>query len=137
MSSPLLGLDIGLKRTGAALSPNGLDVQPLQTIAWELPHIHGLLASVSQLISSHGVATLVIGVPLSADGGETSQSERSSRVTTQLEQALATAFPHLSIVRVNEFASTQDGKVLYPHLDRDAAAACTILTSYLESIHHE
>lgn len=137
MSSPLLGLDIGLKRTGVALSPNGQDVQPLETISWELPHIHGLSSKVGELIRNHEVATLVIGVPLSQDGSETSQSQRSSRITFRLIQELQSHFPNLSIVRVNEFASTQDGRAAYPHLDRDAAAACSILTSYLETTSHE
>ncbi|CAN5192721.1 hypothetical protein BH11PAT4_BH11PAT4_5740 [soil metagenome] len=135
MSSPLLGLDIGLKRTGVALSPNGLDVQPLQTITWEPPHAHGLIQRVTQLVNEHEVATLVIGVPLSEDDSETSQSERASRVQSLLVRELAASHPHLSVAFANEFASTQDGRATFPDLDKDAAAACTILRDYLE--HHE
>jgi putative transcription antitermination factor YqgF len=132
MSNPLLGLDIGLKRTGVALSPNGLDVQPLPTISWDPPHAHGLIQRVSELVKEHGITTLVIGVPLSEDASQTSQSERASRVQNLLVRELSTTYPDLNVAFTNEFASTQDGRATFPGLDKDAAAACTILRDYLE-----
>lgn len=134
MSSPLLGLDIGTRRTGVALSPNGVDVQDLATIAWEPPHAHKLIAAISDLVREHQVETVVVGTPLSAEGADTSQSLRHARLQALLSRELTSTFPSLKVVEVNEFSSTIDGKAAFPHLDRDAAAACAILSAYLE--HH-
>lgn len=134
MSSPLLGLDIGTRRTGVALSPNGKDIQALPTVHWEPPHAHKLIAAIGDAIHQHDISTLIIGIPLSATGESTSQSARHEKIQTQLKRELTSLFPTLTIVEVNEFSSTIDGAVAFPHLDRDAAAACTILATYLE--HH-
>jgi putative transcription antitermination factor YqgF len=132
MNSPLLGLDVGTRRIGVALSPNGKDIQPLETITWNPPHTHQLTSLLVGLVKKHEITTVVFGIPLSEDGGTTSQSERNSPILAKIKQALAESGNQPHFAEVSEFNSTQEGRSVFSHLDRDAAAACVILQHYLD-----
>lgn len=132
MSSPLLGLDIGLHRTGVALSESGLIAQPLTTLEWSYPHVHQLAAQLQELVLRHNIRTLIIGVPYSEDNSSNQQSDKTELIIQQLEASLRRSGNHLTIVRLTEFHSSQDAAELFPDSDRDAAAAAVILQDYLE-----
>jgi len=132
MNSPILGLDIGLHRTGVALSESGLIAEPLTTIEWHLPHSHQLIAELLELIRRHGVNTIVIGMPLSEDNTLTNQAKKTEGIVQQLEAGIRKANLHVAVVTLNEFHSTQDAAVYFPDTDKDAAAAALILQDYLE-----
>lgn len=132
MNSPLLALDIGLKRTGVALSESGLIAQPLGVIEWQLPHANNLIKPILDYLREYEVRTLVVGIPFTQDEQLTSQALKTEHIVTQLEEEIQKEKLSVDIVRVNEFSSTQDGLAAYPGTDKDAAAATLLLQDYLE-----
>ena len=133
MLSPLLALDIGFKRTGVALSESGIIAQPLGVIEAKVPHMTNVIDEVLLLIKEYDICTLVIGVPYGAEDEMTDQALRVENIITQIEDRITALQPtSLEIVRVNEYASTQDAAGQYPGAERDAAAAALILQDYID-----
>ncbi len=63
----ILGLDIGKKRTGAAVSDeSGIVATPLQTI--KASGRSALLKAVSSIIEEYDISEIVVGLPLNLDG---------------------------------------------------------------------
>jgi putative Holliday junction resolvase len=72
--SRLLGLDVGTKTIGTALSDTRLVIaSPLETIRRR--RIAGDMAALFALIDRHGVGGLVIGLPLTLAGGNSSRTQ--------------------------------------------------------------
>ena len=72
--SRLLGLDVGAKTIGTALSDTRLVIaSPLETIRRR--RFRDDLAALFALIDRHEVGGLVIGLPLSMDGGDSSRTQ--------------------------------------------------------------
>jgi len=132
MNSPLLGLDIGLKRTGVALSDSGIVAHPLTVIEAKPPHINNVIQEICALLREHEVRTLVVGLPYTSDDATTTQALRVEEIITQLEEGIARLPQPPELVRVNEFHSSVDAKALYPHDPLDSASAAVILQSYLD-----
>jgi putative Holliday junction resolvase len=131
MNSPYLGLDLGFKRTGVALSESGMIAHPLGVIEAKPPHMTNVVQEILEIVRQHEVATLVIGVPYTQDEALTSQALRIEQVISQIEQALPAI---VEVIRVNEFHSSLDAAELYPKIDKDSAAAAIILQDYLDSL---
>lgn len=132
MNSPLLGLDIGFKRTGVALSESGLIAQPLTTLEADQPHMTKVLQGLLALVKEYEVRTIVVGLPYTEAGAPTSQSLKVSSFLQSLRDFLKQHELTPEIVEVNEFYSSQEADELYPHVERDAAAAAIILQHYLD-----
>jgi len=65
----LLGLDLGAKTIGVAISDSGLSVaSPLETIA--RGRLAADLARLKKLMAERGIGGLVVGLPISLDGRE-------------------------------------------------------------------
>ena len=133
MNSPYLGLDIGFKRTGVALSESGLIAQPLTVLEAKPPHMNGVVQEVLQLLKEHEIRTLVIGVPYDEDESQTSQALRVEQVINQIESGIKEQQLLVEIVRSNEYHSTQDAAALYPNTPDDAAVAALILQDTLDA----
>jgi putative Holliday junction resolvase len=132
MTSPLLGLDIGYKRTGVALSESGMLAHPLTVLEAKPPHMTNVVQEVIELLVKYEVRTLVIGLPLGENEELTSQALKTDHTTNQIEAAIASRKLPVEIVRVNEFHSSLDAQQLYPTVPLDAAAAAVILQDYLD-----
>ncbi len=132
MTPPYLGLDIGLARTGVALSESGVLAQPLTVLEAKPPHMTGVVQEILKLIAEYEARTLVIGVPYSEDESSTSQALKVEQIISQIEAAIKEHGLEVEIVRSNEYHSTQDASVLYPHVASDAAAAALILQDQLD-----
>ncbi len=132
MSSPLLALDLGLARTGVALSESGIIAQPLVVIENRLPHLTNTVQEILSYVQEYAIQTLVIGVPYTQDEALTGQALKVEAIITQLEEALIKKGLTPEIVRVNEFYSSQDADRLFPTTPRDSAAAAIILQSYID-----
>lgn len=135
MSSPYLGLDIGLHHTGTALSESGLVARPLEVIESKPPHQHALFKRIGELVREHDVRTLVIGMPYTADGDPTDQSEKTAKLVEQIREELGQQGFEPDIVLANEIGSSQDGQHQYPGLDDHLSAATLILQDYLDAAH--
>ena len=120
-----LALDVGDKRIGVALSdPLGVLASPLTIIdrADEVTDI----AAIVKIIEQHRVGSVIVGLPLSPDGGLGSQAE---------ELRLSVAVP---IEYRDERLSTVTARRLMRSAKKDrkarddAMAAMVILQSYLD-----
>ena len=133
MNSPLLGVDIGFKRTGLALSEAGLLSRPLGVVETDLPHMAKAIQGIVTAAKEHEAATIVVGLPLSKNGLPTPQSERVLGVVGRLRIALAAASLDPEIETIDEYRSTVEAAALFPGAEPDAAAAALILQDYLET----
>jgi len=83
----VLGLDLGSKRIGVALSdPEGVIASPLVTLAR-----HGGrrdLAAVGDLVREHEVGEIVVGLPLHMDGRRGPEAEAARRFADALRAEL-------------------------------------------------
>lgn len=134
MSSPYLGIDIGLKRTGLAISESGLIARPLEIVETDYPHLQRIPVRITELVKEYAVQTLVVGMPYTSEGEPTSQSLKAQEILTKITDALTKESLHPTIVSANEIGSTQDGNQLYPGLADDLAAATLILQEYLDTL---
>ena len=78
-----LGLDVGDRRIGVALSdPDGILASPL-TIIDRRDETRDL-ESITGLVKQHGVGRIIVGLPLSMDGGLGPQAEKVMAFTDKL-----------------------------------------------------
>ncbi len=80
----VLGLDPGEVRVGVALSdPSGIIAQPLVV----LDRRHGSVVSlIADIVAEHGVAGVVIGLPVSLDGTEGVAAQRARALGGEVER---------------------------------------------------
>jgi putative Holliday junction resolvase len=133
----LLGLDLGEKRIGVALSDlEGMLARPLEVIQ-RRSRVEDFTA-IGLLIEAWDVERVVVGLPLTAEGLVGPQARRVKRYTRELARTVA-----VPIEFVDESFSTADALVKMREAGRsrrtqrdqvDAAAAAVILQSYLD--HH-
>lgn len=80
-----LGIDLGKKRTGVALSdPTGTLGSPLMTLS---ERDQALVDRLLQLVEEHRAAGLVVGYPLNMDGTRGSAAKKAERLRRALEKA--------------------------------------------------
>lgn len=95
----IIALDIGGKRTGLA------ETDPLQIIASprETVATHELLDKLKAILASDAYETIVVGEPLSLDGGDSDNSERVRKWVKKLNQT----FPDIPVVLQDERFSSK------------------------------
>ena len=138
-----LGLDVGERRIGVAKSdPTGQLASPLSTVIRETDR--QAVDAIATLARQHGVSTLVIGLPLGANGEETDQSRRIRAFSRKLRTV-----PQTRVVFSDERFTTETAEEALrsvrprrgaPSERRreaerrrvDAAAAAVILQDYLD-----
>jgi putative holliday junction resolvase len=87
VSRPWLGLDIGTRRIGVALSSTLGIAQPLLTIERTQPRRDQ--RSILRLARRHGCAGIVVGNPLHLSGDRSRQTERVHRFVDELNALIA------------------------------------------------
>jgi len=86
--SRCLGIDFGTRRIGLALSdPTGTLASPLPFLENSSPR--EVLAGLQEMIQTHGVKTIVIGLPRNMDGTYGPSAQKVREFITQIQ-------PHLS-----------------------------------------
>ncbi len=139
-----LGLDVGNKRTGIAISdPEGLLAVPLTVIA---KSEDAAIDDIIQLVEQHGIECIVVGLPRSLDG---SLGPQADKVKAFVEKLLATSrrsnldvdiqlwderFSTVAAERLMAEAGTKRNK---RNQHRDAIAATFILQGFLDRYHPE
>jgi putative holliday junction resolvase len=131
----LLGLDVGDRRIGMAISDElGLTAQGLSTL--ERRNKRADMAAIQEIISTHAVAGIVVGMPRNMDG---SYGERAA-ITERFIQALE-HLCSLPCIRWDERLTTRQAERLLitanqrrhkRKLVRDKIAAQLILQNYLD-----
>ena len=137
MTRPALGLDVGERRVGVAVSdPERRLAVPLRSVARD-----GAIEALAVLAREYEVADVVVGLPLTLRGEAGPQAESASAFARELERRL-----RLPVHLWDERLSTQEAqrRVLAPSkrrgrrertprpVDTDALAASIILQAYLD-----
>jgi putative Holliday junction resolvase len=132
-----LGLDIGDKRIGVALSdPDGILASPL-TIINRRDESRDIEAIID-IISQQGVGRVIVGLPYSLDGSLGEQAEKVKAFTQKLASRLQVPLEYrderLTTVMAGRLRRAVKGKKREKAGD-DAQAAALILQGYLDEGH--
>ena len=131
-----LGLDIGDKRIGVAMSdPEGILASPLVVIVRD--DDAKAINEILELISKYEVQQLVIGLPYSLDGGIGFQASKImtfiERLSMCTETNIEVCDERLSTVAAEHLLIEAGVKSRKRKERRDVAAAAFILQGYLDS----
>jgi putative Holliday junction resolvase len=136
----LLGLDVGERRVGVAVSDGtGLIATPLAVLRRTSKAQD--FGKIARIVREQDVEGLVIGHPLNADGSAGYQARRIERYAAALVEALVEEGVDLSVVLWDEHMSSQRAQEAMIAAGRrakdrrariDAVAAAVILQDYLD-----
>ena len=130
-----LGLDIGDKRIGVALSdPQGILGSPLTIINCRNEAVD--IEAITNIISQHQVAQIIVGLPRSMDGSLGKQAEKVRAFTQQLcnhtDVPVEFRDERLTTVLARRLMQTTKSKKSRRKARDDAIAAALILQGYLD-----
>jgi putative Holliday junction resolvase len=121
----VLALDYGRARCGCAVSdPTGVLATPLRAIA--APGTRRGRAQLRELIAELGVEQIVVGLPLSLSGGDSTQTAETRAFAEGLQRAVAVPV-ELYDERFTTVMAQRDGG----RADEDSRAAAHLLESWL------
>jgi putative Holliday junction resolvase len=136
MAGRILALDHGTKRIGVALSDElGWTAQPLET--YERRTLDRDIAHIQELVRSHDVGRVLLGLPLRLSGEE----GPAVRAVRQFVERLAASLP-VPVITWDERMTTKAAEELLIAADMsrkkrkgvvDRVAAAILLQSYLEA----
>jgi putative Holliday junction resolvase len=129
-----LGLDIGDKRIGVALSdPDGILASPLTVI--NRTDESQDIAAIVDIVGQQGVGRIIVGLPYSLDGSLGEQAEKvktfTQRLTSRISVPLEYRDERLTTVMAERLRRAVKGKKTKKARD-DAQAAAIILQGYLD-----
>ena len=136
MEGRILGVDVGEKRIGIALSdPSGTIAAPLEVIQ----HTNRLVdtAQIAQLAAEHQAIRIVVGIPINEDTGESPQTRHIQKFVIALKEQ--TTIPVLTWDESFSTNNAQSVRRLMGVSKRDRAghlddlAAAIILQNYLDA----
>jgi putative pre-16S rRNA nuclease len=141
MSGRVLGVDLGARRVGLAISDaTGTLARPLETIAVasDADAVDRVAARIESLAGEDdGLGAIVVGMPAALDGTATVESARASAFVAALARRIA-----LPIATGDERLTSREAESRLAARERnwrkrkaklDAAAAAIILQDYLDS----
>jgi len=128
-----LGLDVGDKRIGVALSdPDGILASPLTIINCQNEQTD--IAAIVDIIQQNQVGKIIVGLPLSMNGSMSKQAEKVQAFTEELRGCT-----DIPVEYRDERLSTVSAKRLMQTVKRvnretrhDAVAAALVLQGYLD-----
>jgi putative Holliday junction resolvase len=132
-----LGLDIGDKRIGIAISdPGGILASPLATITRE--DDQKAIDDIIQIIDQQDVRRIVIGMPYSLDGSVGRQANKVKDFAGKFSKCTKAKIEiwdeRLSTVAAERLLREAGTKRARKGAQRDSAAAAFILQGYLDSL---
>jgi putative Holliday junction resolvase len=124
----VLALDHGAVRTGVAVSDEtGTLARPLTVI--DRVETDAGFAALLALVESQGPGCVVVGLPVSLDGGEHAQARRARAFAARLAAVVDLPVELHDERYTSRLADQRGGKAA-----RDARAAATLLEDYLRTI---
>ena len=131
----VLGLDLGSKRIGIALSdPEGAIASPFTTL--ERKGDVRDAAAVGALVEEHQVGEIVVGLPLHMDGRRGPEAEKARRFAARLAQAtglpVATLDERWTTVEAERALRESGRKGKRRRAGVDSVAAAILLRTWLE-----
>jgi putative Holliday junction resolvase len=139
----VLGLDVGERRIGAAISdPDARLAVPIRAI--ERPPLRtqdasdsNATESIFSLVKEYSAQLVVVGMPISLSGEEGPQAKKTKRFSDKLAKALgvpvATWDERLSTVAASSALNSSGARANKKRKLLDSSAAAIILQSYLDS----
>lgn len=137
----LLGLDVGSKTVGVAMSdPLGITAQEVETIPIDESKFNFGMRRIRQLVRKYGIDGFVLGLPKNMDGSDGRSVQRSRDYGKRLEDKFGLPVHYsderLTTIEANRILVEQAG--MHDRHDRkkviDQMAAVLILQNYLETI---
>jgi putative holliday junction resolvase len=133
LTQPWLGLDVGTRRIGVALSNELGLAQPLLTIERTQPRRDQ--RSILRLARRHGCAGIIIGNPLHLSGDHSSQTERVHRFVDELKTLIAETSPETN-PKTNEDVSDRGHPSLIVHLWDERLSTAEVHAALEATGHH-
>ena len=131
-----LGIDLGIKRVGIALSDNlNIIASPLKTLNYD--NKKDLLIQLSKLIFEFDVEIIVLGLPLNMSGTDSPQTKKIRDFKSSLSVLKVPIIyedERLSSVSAKRSMVTQNIKTGHNKAEIDMRAAAIILQQYLDKI---
>lgn len=133
-----LGLDIGDKRIGVALSdPEGILASPLTII--NCSDTRADVEAIVNIVSLYQVNQIIVGLPRSMNGSLGKQAEKvgafAENLRSHTEVPVEFRDERLSTVSAKRLMRTAGGKRTRKKAEDDAIAAALILQGYLDEKH--
>jgi putative holliday junction resolvase len=123
----VLALDYGRARCGCAVSdPTGVLASPVESV--RAPTTRRGLARLRTLVGELGVERVVVGLPLSLSGGDSSQTTETREFAARLERELS-----VPVELYDERFTTRLAERTGGRADEDSRAAAHLLESWLAS----
>ena len=133
-----LGIDLGRKRVGIALSDNlNMIASPLKTLTYY--NQKDLLITLSKLIFEFDIKTIVLGLPLNMSGTDSTQTKIIRDFKTSLSVLKVPIIyedERLSSVSAKKSMISQNVKTGHNKAEIDMRAAAIILQQYLDKINN-
>lgn len=134
----LLGLDVGEKRVGIAVSdPLGTTAQPLETIERD----EHTVPRIERIVRDTGAQRLIVGLPLLMDGSEGEQArlvrEFAGVLADRIEAPVEFVDERLTTREAREVLSGSRMKNSQKKEASDRIAAALILRSYMDRMPEE
>ena len=133
-----LGIDLGSKRVGIALSDNSnLIASPYKTLNFN--NHKDLLSQIGKLINKFDVKTIVLGLPLSMNGLDSPQTKKIRNFKSSLlifNIPIIYQDERLSSVSAKKSMVIQNIKTGYNKSEIDMRAAAIILQQHLDKINN-
>lgn len=131
-----LGLDVGRRRIGVALSdPEGLLAVPLSTVYRET--IKSAVEQISELVKQHNVTCVVVGLPALLSGELGEEAASVEEFTHALRERIPVQYEYwderMSTVAAEKMLRQSGAKKDKRDTKRDSLAATLILQGYLDS----
>jgi len=133
--SRTLGIDFGTRRIGLALSdPTGSLATPLPFL--ENTSLKEVVAKFQELVKSHGVKTVVIGLPRNMDGSYGPSAQKVREFITQIQPHIAAEIISQDERLTTAQASRDLSQMGLTHKDLrkkvDSSSAALILQQFLD-----
>jgi putative Holliday junction resolvase len=134
-SKRVLGLDVGLKRIGIAISdPLGITAQGLETLQRQNKRLD--FERLNKLAREYEVAEIVVGLPLRMSGAEGTQAEKmqifAEELRTRLQVPVHLWDERLTSAEANRLLRETDMSIRRRGQVVDQMAAVLILQSWME-----
>jgi len=132
----VLGLDLGEKRIGLALSDSlGMVASPLKVLEYESQR--AAVEQIAAIVKSKGVGEIVVGLPLEMNGRGGLQAEKAQGFAKALEERVNVPVncwdERLTTVQAERALLEADVSRKGRKLRADMVAAALLLQSYLDS----
>ena len=133
-----MGLDIGDKRIGVALSdPGGVLASPLTIIERKDAELD--IRAITDIVDQHQVGQIVVGFPRSMDGSTGGQAEKTKdfiqRLSSHTDVPIEFRDERLTTVSARRLKRAVGTRKTHHKVRYDAMAAAIILQDYLDGRH--